>query len=249
MKDIKYFFPNVLTILNLLLGCVAIIIVFKGQNEYHAAWFILMAAIMDFLDGIVAKALDAKSEFGAQLDSMADMVSFGVAPSVMIFNWLNMVLTKLSEQSTYEWISANFVQTLIILCSLLFAVGAAIRLARFNVSASEKNYFEGLPTPAAALIIASIWLIINSETKWITALIWNIYFVFAVLVLLVVLMVSNLKMINLKFEGFGIKYNIFRYIVLLVGIVLFVIFGIEGILYAMLLYLILSMATQKVKTS
>ena len=220
MKNFKYFIPNTLTILNLLLGCIAIIIAFKGQNEYHASWFILMAAIMDFLDGMVAKALNAKSDFGAQLDSLADIVSFGVAPSILIFNWLNMVLTKLSEQSTYEWVSANFIQNLIILCSLLFAVGAAIRLARFNISVSDKNYFNGLPTPAAALVIASIWLIINTETTiWISKLIWNIYFVFFVLILLVFLMVSKIRMISLKFDGFGLKTNAYRYIILIVGVI------------------------------
>lgn len=250
MKNFKYFIPNTLTILNLLLGCIAIIIAFKGQNEYHASWFILMAAIMDFLDGMVAKALNAKSDFGAQLDSLADIVSFGVAPSILIFNWLNMVLTKLSEQSTYEWVSANFIQNLIILCSLLFAVGAAIRLARFNISVSDKNYFNGLPTPAAALVIASIWLIINTETTiWISKLIWNIYFVFFVLILLVFLMVSKIRMISLKFDGFGLKTNAYRYIILIVGVILFIFFGLEGILYTMVLYLLLSLSMQLIKTS
>ena len=249
MKNLKYFFPNALTILNLLLGCIAIIIAFRGQNEYHAAWFILMAAVMDFLDGFVAKVLDAKSEFGVQLDSLADVVSFGVAPSVMIFNWLNMILTKLSEQSTYEWVSANFIQNLILLCSLLFVVGAAIRLARFNISTPEKNYFHGLPTPAAAIVVASFWLSINSETKWINILIWNIYFVFAILIVLVALMVSKVKMISLKFDGFGIKNNLYRYIILGVGIVLFIAIGLEGILYTMLLYFVLSLVTQVLKTT
>jgi CDP-diacylglycerol--serine O-phosphatidyltransferase len=249
MKNFKYFIPNALTLINLLLGCIAIIIVFKGQNQYHAAWFILVAAVMDFLDGVVAKALDAKSEFGAQLDSLADMVSFGVAPAIIIFNWIDMVLTKLSERSTYEWISANFIQNIVLLCSLIFAAGAAIRLARFNITHRGQNYFRGLPTPAAALVIASIWLIINSETKWIYTLIWNIYFVFVVLIVLVVLMVSNLKMISLKFDGFNLKNNLYRYIILTFGIILFALFGIEGILYSMVLYLILSLATQSVKST
>ena len=249
MKNIKYFFPNALTLLNLLLGCIAIIVVFRGKNEYHAAWFIFMAAGVDFLDGFAARALNAKSDFGAQLDSLADVVSFGVAPSILIFNWLDMVLTKLSEHGTYFWISANFTQNLIILSSLLFVVGAAIRLARFNVSKFEDNDFRGLPTPAAALIIASFWLIINSETKWLSSLIWNMYFVFAVLILLVFLMVSRIRMISLKFEGIGIRANLFRYIVLLVGVILFILFGLEGILYAVLFYLILSLATISLRAS
>ena len=170
--------------------------------------------------------------------------------SILIFNWLNMVLTKLSEQSTYEWVSANFIQNLIILCSLLFAVGAAIRLARFNISVSDKNYFNGLPTPAAALVIASIWLIINTETTiWISKLIWNIYFVFFVLILLVFLMVSKIRMISLKFDGFGLKTNAYRYIILIVGVILFIFFGLEGILYTMVLYLLLSLSMQLIKTS
>lgn len=249
MKNIKYFFPNALTLLNLFLGCIAIIIIFRGQNEYNAAWLIFMAALVDFLDGFIARILDAKSEFGAQLDSLADMVSFGVAPSIMIFNWLNMVLTRLSEHSNYNWITANTLQNMVLFSSLLFAVGAAIRLARFNISKSEKTHFQGLTTTAATIVIASFWLMINSETRWLDSLIWNVYFVIAILITLVVLMVSRFRMISLKFDGFGIKRNLYRYIVIAAGIILFVVFGLEGILYAMLLYLVLSLVTQKVTMS
>ena len=87
MKNVKLIVPNTLTLLNLLTGCIAIIIAFKGKNEYNAAWLILLASVFDFLDGLTARALDAKSEFGKQLDSLADIVSFGVAPSIILFNF------------------------------------------------------------------------------------------------------------------------------------------------------------------
>jgi len=241
MKNTRFLFPNALTLLNLLLGCVAIIIVFRGQNEYHAAWFIFIAAVIDFLDGWVAKMLNAKSAFGLQLDSLADVVSFGVAPSVMLFNWFDMILTKLSQEGTYDWVSASFVQNLILLSALLFAGGAAIRLARFNVHGSDKDYFRGLPTPAAALVVASFWLIINTEDTWIGSLIWNVYFVSAVLLLLVILMVSNLKMLSLKFSNFRLKDNLYRYILLLCGILLVAIFRIEGIIYSIVAFILLSL--------
>jgi len=241
MKNTRFLLPNALTLLNLLLGCVAIIIVFRGQNEYHASWFIFIAAVIDFLDGWVARLLNAKSGFGLQLDSLADVVSFGVAPSIILFNWFDMILTKMSKEGTYNWVSASFVQNLILLSALLFAGGAAIRLARFNSNENEDHYFRGLPTPAAALVIASFWLIINTVNTWIGPLIWNLYFVAAVLLILVILMVSNLKMLNLKFTGFRLKNNFFRYLVILCSIVLIAVFRVEGIIYAVLVYILVSL--------
>ncbi|MBA7544360.1 hypothetical protein ES705_36715 [subsurface metagenome] len=242
MKNIKIIFPNILTLLNLLSGCVAIIIVFKGENEYNAAWLILLAAFFDFLDGLVARLLNAKSEFGKQLDSLADMVSFGVAPSIILFNWLYLVLIDLSVSSTFELINANVAQSLILMCSLLFALAAAIRLARFNIAQNESKVFNGLPTPAAALIIVSLWLILgDTEIRAVKNLMLNIYFVFAVLLLLMVLMLSNIKMLSLKFKSVSLTKNIFQYILLIAGLLLIIQFGVTGILFSLVFYILLSL--------
>ncbi len=242
MKNVKYIFPNTLTLLNLLTGCAAIVIAFKGKNEYNAAWLILLAAVFDLLDGLTARALKAKSEFGKQLDSLADIVSFGVAPSIILFNWLYLVLIESSADSTFELISANFVQSLILFCSLLFAASAAIRLARFNISQNEGNLFCGLPAPAGALIIAAFWLLIGStENKAVKDLMLNIYFVFGVLIVVMFLMLSRIKMMSLKFSGLSFRKNILQYILILVSIVLIIQFRVEGILFSLVFYILLSL--------
>jgi CDP-diacylglycerol--serine O-phosphatidyltransferase len=240
MQKTKYLLPNALTLVNLFLGSFAIIIAFKGQNEYNAAWLIILAALFDMLDGWAARLLNAKSEFGKQLDSLADVVSFGVAPAILLFNWLYMVLTKLSRFSTFEMNSANLGQNIILLCSLLYALAAAIRLAKFNISGSSGRLFRGLPTPAAALIIASIWLLINSESKLIQPVILNIYFVLSFIVVIIYLMLSNIRMLSLKFDGAGISKNYLQYLVILAAIIFVVVFRLEGILFALVFYLILS---------
>jgi CDP-diacylglycerol---serine O-phosphatidyltransferase len=249
MKNIKYIFPNALTLINLLFGCAAIITVFRGENEYIAGWLIFLAALFDFLDGFVAKALNAKSDFGVQLDSLADVVSFGVAPSIILFHWIILVLTKLSDLSTFEIVSASLMQDAILFCSMLFVVGAALRLARFNVKDLDQTGFRGLPTPAAAMIVASVWLVLGStENESVRAIILNIYFVLALILLLVGLMVSTLPMISLKFEGFGIIENTLRYVLICSGIVLILIFKVEGILFTLLLYLVLSLLSGLIKS-
>lgn len=243
MQKGKYIVPNGLTLINLFLGSFAIIIAFKGQNEYNAAWLIFLAAFFDLLDGWAARLLNAKSEFGKQLDSLADVVSFGLAPAILLFNWLYMVLTKLSRQSTFEMISANLGQNILLLCSLLYVMAAAIRLARFNISENTKRTFKGLPTPAAALIIATIWLLINSESKLIQPLILNIYFVLFFILIIVFLMLSNIRMLSLKFDGFSLKKNSMQYLLLLIGLILTLIFRVEGILLTLVVYLVLSFIT------
>lgn len=240
MQKGKYIVPNGLTLINLFLGSFAIIIAFKGQNEYNAAWLIFLAAFFDLLDGWAARILNAKSEFGKQLDSLADMVSFGVAPSILLFNWLYLVLTKLSKMSTFQMISASLGQNIILLCSLLYVIAAAIRLARFNISENTGRTFRGLPTPAAALIIATIWLLINSESELIQPVILNIYFVLFFILVIVFLMLSNIRMLSLKFDGVSLKKNSLQYLLLLIGLILILIFRVEGLLLTLIVYLVLS---------
>ena len=242
MKNIRYLFPNTLTIINLLCGCAAIITVFIGKNEYLAGWLIFLAALFDFLDGFVAKLLNSKSDFGVQLDSLADIVSFGVAPSIILFKWIILVLTKNSDQSTFEITTTSFVQDILLFTSMLFVIGAALRLARFNVRDADKAEFHGLPTPAAAMIVASIWLLLDStrsETIW--PLILNIYVVLILIIILFVLMISSIPMLSLKFDGYGLRKNLMQYLLLFVGLILILIFRVEGILFTLSFYLLFSL--------
>ncbi len=239
MKNFRFIPPNALTLINLLFGCAAVTVALVGENEYNAAWLIIIAAIIDVFDGFFARLLNAKSHFGAQLDSLSDMVSFGVAPSIVLYRWLLLVLTKRSIFSTFDPISANFAQNLILFCSFFFAVAVAIRLARFNITPSTGKNFKGLPCTSGALIVASVWLILGStESELIRSFILNIYAVLIFMAILIYLMLSKLNMPSLKFKGFSVKENLLQYIILVVSVLIIIIFRINGIFLSLVFYLL-----------
>jgi CDP-diacylglycerol---serine O-phosphatidyltransferase len=241
MKNIRYIFPNSITLINLALGCAAITVALIGSNEYMAAWLIMLAAVFDLFDGWVARLLDARSEFGVQLDSLADMVSFGVAPSIIFFKWYILVLTNTSRFSTFELTSSSIIEKVLLLSAFLFAAAAAIRLARFNIAPSTGQLFKGLTTTASALIVSSLWIIIDSpESEFIRPILLNIYFVITLLCLLVFLMLSNIHMLSLKFKGVSFGANKWQYIILGVSAILLIVFKLEGIFFSLLFYLLLS---------
>jgi CDP-diacylglycerol---serine O-phosphatidyltransferase len=241
MKNIRYIFPNAITLLNLSLGCAAITVTLIGSNEYMAAWLIILAAVFDLFDGWVARLLDARSEFGVQLDSLADMVSFGVAPSIIFFKWIILVLTNQSRFSTFELSSSTLPEKILLLSAFLFALAAAVRLARFNISPSTGQLFKGLTTTASALIVSSLWIIIDSpESEIIRPLLLNWYFVFGLLILLVFLMLSNIPMLSLKFKGASFGNNKWQYILIFAAAIFLIIFRLEGIFFSLAFYLLLS---------
>ncbi len=193
-----YILPSMFTLLGLLCGFFSLVSSIQGSYE-NAAWGIVAAAVFDMLDGRVARLLNAETAFGAELDSLADMMSFGVAPAVLIYLW------ALTPYDKLGWLVA-----------FLIVAGSALRLARFNVqlASQDKRYFQGLPTPALALLIASgalfhasfdveptsfVWLVLSVALAWL--LVSNVRFLsgkdidlkqkrsFAVLVALVAIVV------------------------------------------------------------
>ncbi|MDP3441982.1 MAG: CDP-diacylglycerol--serine O-phosphatidyltransferase, partial [Ignavibacteria bacterium] len=146
----KNHIPNFITLLNLLSGCLSILFFSHGQIEL-ASWMIFVAALFDFFDGFVARALKAYSAIGAQLDSLADVVSFGVAPSFLIYSLI------LNSHGRQEFMIYDI--DLLPLTAFLIPLFAAFRLAKFNVDERQTTSFLGLPTPATGLLIASLPLI------------------------------------------------------------------------------------------
>lgn len=174
-----YLLPNLLTTAGLFAGFYAVVASMHGRYEY-AAIAIFIAMIMDGLDGRMARMTNTQSDFGAEYDSMADMVSFGIAPSLVIYNW------ALSDLGKLGW-----------LASFVYVVGAALRLARFNtqVGVADKRYFQGLASPSAAAIIAGlVWL--GSEYQW-NVQPWAIY-IALLTVVTGLLMVSNFRYSSFK---------------------------------------------------
>ena len=219
--------PNIITLGNLLCGTLGIVsmVSLQSAQALHTAFvFMLAAALCDFWDGFVARITGQYSSIGAQLDSLADLVSFGVLPTLIA-----MKVCYLAG-GTGAW---SAVMLLIVVC-------AALRLARFNVSDDQKSEFVGLPVPACALLIGSVGWYFAGEA----GAAWPDYLPWVVLaggVVLAGLMVSPLRMFALKFEGFGFAANAVRYTFLFMALVLILLFDMAGIGLAVVLYILVSL--------
>lgn len=218
--------PNIFTLLNLFFGCIAIVYILQPglvplytsngaflmpdvsdlgtqyvsipEQIFMASLFIGLAAVIDFLDGFVARWLNATSAIGGQLDSLADVVSFGVAPSLIVYQFL-----RLSFAQQQNGLDINFI---FLMPAFLIACAGAYRLARFNIDTETKNYFKGLPIPANGLLIASFPLIYwTNNYLLITNILINPWFWYAFIILLSYLMVSKLPMLTLKFSNINAK--------------------------------------------
>lgn len=229
--------PNFITLLNLISGSVAIILAFSGEM-FFASWFIILAAILDFLDGLAARVLHARSDIGAQLDSLADVISFGLAPSVIMY------LLLLESPELPAWNAGSM--PLLPFASLLIAACGAYRLAKFNTDPQQELEFKGLPIPSTGLFVASLPLMLNqySESSLQFGIISNYYTLLAIILFLSYLMVSSIPMISLKFKDLKWRNNISRFILLGAVPVLFVFFRFSAIPMIIFLYIILSIAIQ-----
>lgn len=225
----KQHIPNTLTALNLVFGCFSIIAALEGRLTEASLW-IGGAAILDFFDGFVARLLKVGSEMGKQLDSLADVVSFGVAPG-MIF---------------YMMAGQCFGPGFCINAYLPFLIPAfsAIRLAKFNLDTRQSDSFIGVPTPANALFIASIPFILSNDSFGIAWIFQHRYFLSAFPVLSAYMLVAELPLLALKFKHFGWKGNEFRYLLIVSSLLCILLLQYLGVAVAILLYIILSIIHQ-----
>jgi CDP-diacylglycerol---serine O-phosphatidyltransferase len=264
MKNI----PNLFTLLNLIFGCIAIVLILQvGQsivimnNDTGAydpffpeklAWgsfFIFLAAVVDFLDGFVARLFKATSKMGEQLDSLSDLVSFGVAPGMILYQ-----LLRLSYAQEEGGLDTSFIS---LLPAFIFTAAAAWRLAKFNISTEQGDSFRGVPTPSAGLLIASFPLIIWYEYFGMQQLFINKWFLYGVIVLISYLMVSNLPLMALKFKDFSYKNNTGRFILIALSAVIVIVLALTKNLWLswpiiFVLYVLLSLFYKEpvtVKTS
>jgi CDP-diacylglycerol--serine O-phosphatidyltransferase len=228
MNAIKRNIPNFITSLNLLFGCIAIIDAFQN-NPIGASWMIVYAAIADFFDGMAARLLKAHSPIGKELDSLADVVSFGVAPGMILF--------QLIGTHPFNWIG------------LLIPIFAAIRLAKFNIDTHQTFYFIGLPTPANALFIASFPLIIHNDSYWQSVYLSNVsftvWFFVALAFVCSAMMVLPVKLFSLKLKDTSWTNNKTRYTFVILSVICFLLLGYTSVPIIMLLYVILSLMSKK----
>jgi CDP-diacylglycerol---serine O-phosphatidyltransferase len=250
--------PNLFTLLNLFFGCLAIVftlqngidIVFTREQEqfvklseqiYLSSIFIILSAVIDFLDGFVARIFKATSEIGKQLDSLADVVSFGVAPSLILYQFLRMSFIREQEgiETSVLWLVPAFI----------FACAGAYRLARFNIDKSQNSGFKGIPIPAAGLVVASIPLIYwYNNSDFIFNLLSNKWILYFIILLLSYLMVTNLPMMSLKFKDFTLKNNIPKIILLIIAIVTAIFLHWLAVPVVFIFYILISLSTSKIKT-
>jgi CDP-diacylglycerol--serine O-phosphatidyltransferase len=205
-----------------------------------AGYFILAATVFDYLDGMAARMLKSISNFGKQLDSLADGVSFGVAPAMILYQLLILALTKSSLSFDYTDPTAG--QFLLTACAFTVAVFSALRLAKFNIDPDQVKNFKGLATPANAIFIAALGFLAESSNNfpW-QNLVFNVYFLLAVIVTSCYLLISNIGMFSLKLTSFSIRENSLRYLFLVCALVLILTFGLPGLAPVVLIYVLLSL--------
>jgi CDP-diacylglycerol---serine O-phosphatidyltransferase len=230
--------PNIVTSLNLAAGSLAVIFAVDG----HLIWagiFICLAAVFDFLDGFAARIFNAYSELGKQLDSLADLISFGLAPAAILFTLLEFSLFE-KNQPIYQ-IAARWNEWLILFSALLMPVFGAVRLARFNVSQSEESFFRGLPIPANGIFWASMGLML--EVPRYPELFQLIFYTHNLLILGLFtsgMMVITLPMFSLKLKSLNLKENWYRYVFLVIAIVLLATLNVYGLALTILAYIFLN---------
>lgn len=221
----KRHIPNSITLLNLVSGFTALLFLFNG-NVMVASWLVAMAMIFDFADGMAAKLLEAWSETGKQLDSLADIVSFGIVPGAIVYT--------VTGDTSGEWLR--------ILVASLLPVCAALRLARFNTESEQKDYFTGLPTPAAALAIISLVLASQNGHSFVAAYILNHdAALFGYSAVTAFLMVAPLRMMSMKVKNLKFRDNLNRYILIMLSLTALVVLGPGGIFWIIPFYILISL--------
>lgn len=231
MKIRLFTIPNMLTLANLFCGCMAVLYLGTGHDLRKAFILITAAAIFDFLDGFAARMLKSYSEVGKQLDSLADMVSFGVAPSMVLF-------TMYAQSGGMEWF--GYGQYIVFTVALF----SALRLAKFNIDETQKEEFSGLPTPACALFIASAGWIFSGGTLSIHPA----YIIISALCLSY-LLISPVRMFSLKFKNFGFKGNGLRYIFMGCALICLAFFKITAVPFIILGYIVTSILRDVFRTA
>lgn len=229
--SIKKHIPNTITCCNLLSGCVSILFLCHDHVLWASA-MIFVAAVFDFFDGFAARALDAKSPIGGELDSLSDVVSFGVAPSFIVAWFLS--------KSGITWWVHDF--NIFPVLAFVLAAFAAVRLAKFNIDTRQSSSFIGLPVPAVGLFIASLpFMLFNiGNDTVIYQIVTNPYFLLAMVAIFSWLMISEVPFFSFKIKSLRFKENILRYFVVIFAITAVVILHWVALPFIFLFYILLS---------
>lgn len=227
-KRVRKHLPNFITCANLFSGCIGIVLTFTSDNLIFASYAIFLSAIFDFFDGLASRVLQSYSGIGKDLDSLADMVSFGVLPSVILYEFYQRG-PQLGVVSEY----LPFV-------AFLIPVFSALRLAKFNNDTRQAESFIGLPTPANAILIASFPLILQQIAD-VGNIIFNPYILTVFVLIMCALLVAELPLMSLKFKNRDFNKNIYRYLLLLLSAILILFFKFAAVPVVIIFYITLSL--------
>jgi len=241
--QIKKFIPNFVTLLNLLSGSIAVL--FAVNNHFvTAALFVFLGIFFDFFDGLLARKLSVQSALGLQLDSLADMVTSGLVPGIILYKLIAITVNAPPIVASSEWSIhwSGFSMAFIPVIGLFVTLASAYRLAKFNLDEDQQSYFKGLPTPANTLLIMSLPLIMEFQhNDAINAIILNKWFLIGLTILSCYLLNSSVKLFALKFKDYSFKNNAMRYIFITLTLVLLIVLQFAAIPVIILLYIILSL--------
>ena len=243
--------PNFVTLLNLFCGSIAVLFAVNG-NMIATALFVFLGIFFDFFDGLAARLLNVQGELGKQLDSLADVVTSGVVPGIVLFQLISKAFTKGSwdlknvinvKTPMWEHFNSTF---FIAIIGLIVTLAAAYRLAKFNIDERQTSSFIGLPTPAAALVVLSLPLILAySNNQFFINLIENAWFLIGLAVLLSYLMNAEIPLFSLKFKDYTWKNNKVKFSYILITVVLCVFLQFVAIPIVIIVYVLLSLVDVK----
>ena len=246
--NIKIHIPNLLTLANLFCGAVAAMYAVKGFYEMTAI-FVVIGIFFDFLDGFVARILGVSGELGKQLDSLADVVTSGVVPGLLLFFLMkNNVINSSNVEMEISFGQFEPKFGLLPYVAFLVTLAAAYRLAKFNLDTRQSDSFIGLPTPAMSLFVISLPLIYQStDIEMVKTLLLNNNFLIGIVVGLSLLMNLEIPLFSLKFKDFSVKNNAVKYLFLVVSGALIVLLKYMAIPLIITFYVVLSMLTNAFK--
>ncbi len=237
--------PNLITVLNLLCGCLAILFVVSGDLVI-SSFLVIAGMFFDFFDGLVARLLHVQSKLGVQLDSLADMVSFGVVPGLMMFQLLNKSLMPQELRTGFEATETlkGFEpgMSFIPFIGMLIIIASAYRLAKFNIDNRQSDNFIGLPTPANTLLIISLPLIFQYQySPFLEQVIFNHWFLIALTIVSSLLLNAEIKLFSLKFKSWDFNANQVRYIFLALSIAAIIALKFIAIPFIIIIYIVVSL--------
>ena len=235
IADLRKSAPSIITELNLISGVISIILAFNNQVTL-ACIFILLAAFFDLFDGAVARLLNVVSDFGKQIDSIADVVSFGVAPSAILLQYINNYVYPLKILKGSS-LGIEITDVAYIALALVPAIFASLRLARYNITISKTNHFQGMPVPSSAMLFLGLWLF---QLKYEVLFFGTPYFIILITLLIGFLMVSKINMLSLKLKGNTRLANSIVLLLIVCSIIAVFAFKLAAIFIILLIYIFLS---------